>query len=180
MNTFSSSIAITFLLLCLPLLTGAHASRERAILEVYQSSAGMVAIPGRYLYVRVGGDRVVEYDEPEITDLGLKINKKSYTLTENKFDALKGLLNQLLEENMPSKFEPDAAALDHLISLDIRIDVDSRQKSLTLLNFSPRLSKEPDKYPKSVVELECTLSVLRTQSDHRMLANDCLPRRSFN
>jgi hypothetical protein len=145
---------------------------KEPILEVYETGAGMVNIRGRYLFLRVHADGLVEYEERVEDAVGLI--KREYHLGEREQEGLKTLLTEVLAGSIPREFEPDTTTIDHVIREDIRININSKTKSITLVNFAPRLSEDSEKYSAKLLELKCSIRAMRARKTFRMLANDCI------
>ena len=76
----------------------------KAILEVHQSSVGMVADSGIYLFVRVFDDGQVEYEESVIENNKQKIKVRQYSLSAIKLKQLKDFLNKSEVQKIAEKY----------------------------------------------------------------------------
>src|SRR5215207_3016058 len=166
------AIGSVLILVALLVAARAQSSSEVPILEVYSVGAGMVSIDGKYLFLRVHVDGKVEFEEHVTDSVGRKLIKREYSLGVSGQERLEQLLADVLAESTPGEFEPDAATIDHIIQEDIRINIGSKTKSIRLVNFAPRFSKDPEKYSAKLLELECSIRAMRARRKFRMLGND--------
>ena len=149
-------------------------SGESVILEAVETGVGMAANSGKYLFVRVRENGSLEYEEFTFENGRRMTEREAYMLAPLQLDYLKSLLKKVASDSVQSAFEPDASPLDHLVSLDVRISVESRNKSIRLLNFSPGLSRDSDKYPNSILELHCAMRSFRNRTTFTMLGDECI------
>lgn len=174
---FFVGIFTSFLCLCV----SGQTPSGKAVIEVRQSSFGMVAEPGDFLFVRVYDNGQVESEEPVIKNNKRVFELRQYNLSADRLKNLTDFLGKTTVQAIAKEYEPDIPTIDHYIGLEIKINRNPESQQIKLTNYSLTLPKLVDKYPSELVELVCRARALRYNSDFRLLKNDCiLSKRSSN
>jgi hypothetical protein len=164
---------LVFVFFCFSICNAQKSSAKR-ILEVNESGFGMVAVSGKYLFLRVSDDGLAEYEEDVIKDGKRNLVLHKYQLSEKQLNDLKTFLDDTEIISEKESYESDSPTIDHVITFEISILKDSKTQTIKLTNFNPNLPKSSDKYSDKLLEFVCRIKALRYKSNFRMLGNDCL------
>jgi hypothetical protein len=164
-----------FIIICFS-MGNAQESSSKTILEVHESGFGMVAVSGKYLFLRVSGNGLAEYEDVVIKDGKRNLVHHKYQLSEIKLSEIKSLLDDSEIMNEKESYDADSPMIDHVITFKISILRNSKTQTIKLTNFNPTSVKSSDKYSDKLIELVCRIKALRYKSNFRMLGNDCLIR----
>jgi hypothetical protein len=164
------NIFISFL--CLSVI-GQNPS-SKVVIEVRQSSAGMIAESGNFLFVRVYDNGQVELEENVIKNNERVFELRQYNLSAARLENLTNFLGKTNIQKIAKEYEPDIPTIDHYRIFEITINRNAESQRIKLTNYSPILPESDDKYPSELVELVCRAQALRFNNDFRLLKNDCI------
>ena len=150
-------------------------SSRKIVLEVYESSFGMVADVGNYLFVRVRNNGQVEYRELVIKNSKRKYKLRKYQLSAEKLRELKDFLDNPKAVQIAAEYSPDVPTLDHVTGFAIKILRKTGYQTIRLTNFNPNLrrAEEVEDTPE-LIELVCRIKALRSRTGFWILKNDCV------
>ncbi len=152
----------------------AQTTSPKIILEVHESRFEMVTMSGKYLFLRVLDNGLVEYEDFIIKNGQRNLTLYKYQLSETQLSDIKSFLGNSEITKEKGSYEADSPTIDHVITFEISIFRNSKTQTIKLTNFSPNLAESSDKYSKKLLEFVCRIKALRYKSNFRMLGNDCL------
>jgi hypothetical protein len=133
--------ALAFIFFCFTVGNAQMPAFQNAVLEVYESGAGMAAVSGKYLFLRVSDDGSVEYEDVVVKDGQRNLVLSEYQLSETQLREIKSFLDDSEIINEKESFEPDVPTIDHVITFEISIFRNSKVQLLKFTNFYPTFSQ---------------------------------------